>query len=804
MHSEIKKFIYLLTGGKNKVHLQSFSEGNSQGYPELKYGHITELEEWIAAKINAGQSVFCAVNETDGIGRKVKNIVKVRALFADFDDVSNDNLLKIKQLSPKPHIVVNTSPGKYHAYWLVFDCDLEQFKPLQQAIIRKLGTDPSVCDLSRVMRIPGTYNRKKEPFLVKLIDLYGNVPAPPPYTVKMIVHGLGLQLQKELVVNNYESSSKGIALLKSDEAVLMEIEKARFCLRQGKASVFDLFSANTDVLSICYPDKIGKNPYNASSADLALCCHLARITNSDIEQIDRIFRQSKLYREKWDREDYRNSTIKKAINSVNNLDNVPGEMGNVKETVEHVPLKIFKIQKGIAGNGNHVENAIFLLSNVFKGRLKKHESSFLWWTGRYYEKVSRSTVRFQVGLAISGVGKASQSNIKSQTETLFDHAEEIIDIDPPSIKIFFKNGVFDLSKKAFQPHHHSNHNTRTLNVNYNPLALAPEFSRWISEIFSIYPEQIELLEEILGSFLFRSNLGIEKAFLFIGPPRAGKGTLAWLIKSILGNAAAAFNLCDLHDGKQINTLRHAQVGIDAEATGPAYRYIREVVTRFKAITANDFFSSPIIYQAQTWNGPTNCKLVAMANSVPYLPDDSGAAINRWIALVFNKSFQGNEDITLKGRLLNELEGIAMIALRGALRLMERGKFNMPSIGADMLASVATASGGIQHFIKEQCIVGGNERCSEKDLFDAYIRWCVSEGQKPLQRQTFLKALEDATRGDGVLRKPSLRLSGRDTPTRGFVGIGLKPNSNGMDANVIPNQVPKPNPFIPPPPPPIKH
>ena len=50
-----------------------------------------------------------------------------------------------------------------------------------------------------------------------------------------------------------------------------------------------------------------------SRADQALVCHLAWFCNYDAERIDRMFRQSGLYRPKWDRADYRRRTISKAL-----------------------------------------------------------------------------------------------------------------------------------------------------------------------------------------------------------------------------------------------------------------------------------------------------------------------------------------------------------------------------------------------------------------------------------------------------------------------------------------------------------
>lgn len=53
-----------------------------------------------------------------------------------------------------------------------------------------------------------------------------------------------------------------------------------------------------------------------SSADYRLCCALAFWTDGDAGRIDRLFRQSGLYRsDKWERSDYRNRTITKAIDN---------------------------------------------------------------------------------------------------------------------------------------------------------------------------------------------------------------------------------------------------------------------------------------------------------------------------------------------------------------------------------------------------------------------------------------------------------------------------------------------------------
>jgi putative DNA primase/helicase len=52
-----------------------------------------------------------------------------------------------------------------------------------------------------------------------------------------------------------------------------------------------------------------------SQADLALCAMLSFWTEGDADRIDRLFRRSGLMRGKWDRRDYRERTIQRAIDN---------------------------------------------------------------------------------------------------------------------------------------------------------------------------------------------------------------------------------------------------------------------------------------------------------------------------------------------------------------------------------------------------------------------------------------------------------------------------------------------------------
>lgn len=85
----------------------------------------------------------------------------------------------------------------------------------------------------------------------------------------------------------------------------------------GRASIQQLWAADGDALAASYPDPRG---FDHSSADAALCQHLAFWTGKNCERMDRLFRLSGLDREKWEnRPDYRERTIGHAVSHCANI-----------------------------------------------------------------------------------------------------------------------------------------------------------------------------------------------------------------------------------------------------------------------------------------------------------------------------------------------------------------------------------------------------------------------------------------------------------------------------------------------------
>lgn len=115
-----------------------------------------ETKPELTALNKRGASVCVVINYG---GHKDEEIQRVRYIFADTDGANPKPLIKALQ----PHMIIGSSPRRYHIYWKVSDCDISKFRAVQGAIAKKYGTDPSIKNPSRIMRIPGFFHQKSVP-----------------------------------------------------------------------------------------------------------------------------------------------------------------------------------------------------------------------------------------------------------------------------------------------------------------------------------------------------------------------------------------------------------------------------------------------------------------------------------------------------------------------------------------------------------------------------------------------------------------------------------------------------------------
>jgi putative DNA primase/helicase len=141
------------------------AQGIRDPLARILHGSLAQHWDELVRFSAAGAGIYVTVNETDFRGRSAANIVHIRAHFCDLDGAPLANFRRIRL---SPHFYTETSPGRYHVCWRVAEATLGQFKSVQQRLAVLMDGDPSVCDVSRVMRLAGFAHQKEpaQPFLV--------------------------------------------------------------------------------------------------------------------------------------------------------------------------------------------------------------------------------------------------------------------------------------------------------------------------------------------------------------------------------------------------------------------------------------------------------------------------------------------------------------------------------------------------------------------------------------------------------------------------------------------------------------
>jgi RecA-family ATPase len=169
----VQRFLALLAPDATRFTFQTIDDSKGPKNGDLnRVLHTDDLAKLLPL-YERGAAIYVTISETDGRGRRKENIVRFRAVWQE-DDAGYAGPFPLE-----PSIVVKTSPGKYHRYWLVADdwpAD-EQGRADHAAVMERMvasyGSDNGAKDASRVLRVPGFLHRKAAPHMVSIIAASG-------------------------------------------------------------------------------------------------------------------------------------------------------------------------------------------------------------------------------------------------------------------------------------------------------------------------------------------------------------------------------------------------------------------------------------------------------------------------------------------------------------------------------------------------------------------------------------------------------------------------------------------------------
>ncbi len=299
---------------------------------------------------------------------------------------------------------------------------------------------------------------------------------------------------------------------------------------------------------------------------------------------------------------------------------------------------------------------------------------------------------------------------------------------------------------------------------------APKPQAWLEFLDSIWGDDatsIATLQEVFG-YLLTADTRQQKIFLIIGPKRSGKGTIARILRQLVGEGnVAGPTLSGLAGPFGLSELVGKSVAIvsDARLSGRADQSV--IVERLLAISGEDKLTIN-----RKHRDAVHCQLptrfVMLSNELPRLYDASGTIVSRFVLLQTARSFYGQEDQQLTKKLSGELPGILLWSIEGWRRLRERGHFIQPGTSTQSMDEMTDLASPVMAFVRDCCTIGDGKSAAVPKLFSAWGKWCIEQGHQPGSAQTFgrnLRAAYSNVKHGGTVREG-------DGRTRYYAGIGL--------------------------------
>jgi putative DNA primase/helicase len=403
------------------------------------------------------------------------------------------------------------------------------------------------------------------------------------------------------------------------------------------------------------------------------------------------------------------------------------------------------------------------------------EKEFWRWNGKNYEPEFAAKMRGRVYNFL----ESAKKTVKGQTVP-FDpgprHVNDLLDglqsglalsaITPawlPDGKpatdcTAFANGIVNVKTGVCWPATSKFWSHGALDFDWNPEAEAPRWKEFLMEIFPLDPmvapgednfdiESAEFVEEFLG-YCMTDDVDLQKAAMFIGLERCGKGTINRVARQLVGLSA--------HVGLDINTwlrgekalqvLLGKRVGTFADVVlKPGKQFgsnydpgglPHESIGWLLSLTGEDPVTIPRLYET-AWQGILPIKLTLSANMPLNL--NHRVLPSRFINLHFPNSFLGKEDTLLGKKLAAELSGIAARAAAAYRKTRKRGGFIQPATGLALMQDVSAKSDTFTRLAQE-CFVADPEGFITKDVaFNRLTGWCTENGHGTLRKEIYSKA-----------------------------------------------------------------
>ena len=537
--------------------------------------------------------------------------------------------------------------------------------------------------------------------------------------------------------------------------------------------------------------------YNSQSeADIALCNHLAFWTGKDAEQMDRLFRQSGLMRDKWDRAQsgstYGAITIERAVRDCKEVWSPDYRSPREVERSNGVDQALEFLRSVDAfHNARYSMDDIgggYLLADYLRPFARPTPESKGWkvYDGKRWnaeasaEKVAGAAKDLSRALASYAADLPDQErrqclswatrwsdNKRRNTyirEAASVHYVSENDFDRDIWLLNLNNGTLNLRTGELRPHSPDDLITKLASVEYNPQATCPRWGRFIGEIMEpgdgeelgkgiskeeAQEQKARFLQRYLGYCL--SGDTREESFLVMYGPtsRNGKSVCVDVVRAVLGDYARTAQAETLmvsgrKDGRgpseDVARLAGARMVSVAELPqgGKMDASVVKQLTGRDAVTARFLSQNSFEYTPQF-------KLLLHTNHLPQCSDLSVFDSGRVLVLPFSRHFEEwEQDKGLKDefKTAENLSAVLNWLLQGLRDYRDQGLNPPPAVRA-AVASYRKDSDKIARFVEDALSESADAEVRTSLVYDAYKVWCRVNGHIAENNRSFARGLERA-------------------------------------------------------------
>jgi putative DNA primase/helicase len=524
----------------------------------------------------------------------------------------------------------------------------------------------------------------------------------------------------------------------------------------------------------------GHHDGDQSAADMALCGHLAFYTGRDAARMDRLFRQSGLMRDKWDRnartgETYGEGTISRAIASCTEV-YTPAE-----DIMDRIIHNATTPAPSTNGTGPHRTSAnIEPIHCTDLGNARRMVRQFgadlhyvyAWgkwfiWDGSRWaedetgeiERVAKRTVTSiyaeaaetentderknlaKWALASEGQSKISAMIALARSEVGISVKHADLDGDPMLLNC--QNGTIDLRTGQLLPHNRKFLTTKKIDIAYDKAATCPLWHGFLNRIMDNNPALIAFLQRAVGYSLTASV--VEQCLFFLhGNGSNGKSTFTETIQALFGDygqkAPTEMIMLKQNTGaipNDVARLPGARFVVTAEIEGG--RRLAESLV--KDLTGGDKMVARFMRQEYFEFTPTH-KLWIYGNHKPVIKGSDNGIWRRINMIPFTVQIPDAEkDEQLKDKLRAELPGILAWAVQGCLD-WQRDGLKPPAEVKAATAAYRAESDALSAFIKECCTENINHKVRFDSLYSAYKSWCERNNERAESGRQFGNSLTE--------------------------------------------------------------